>query len=504
MRLLGYPSTGGNGGIPVTNMKKGDTDTSISEQQQSLLRHLPGVDTLLAALQCQQDLSDVPAAVLTAAARDTVAALRQAILDSPAQITAAQLAGDDVARQAADRARAMMRPNLDAVINATGVVVHTNLGRSPLAPAAMDHLVRVAAGYSNLEFDLDKGQRGIRYACVEELLCELTGAEAAMVVNNNAGAVLLALESIARGREVIVSRGELIEIGGSFRIPDVMEKSGCRLKEVGTTNRTHPADYLAAISEETALLMKVHTSNYGLVGFTAEVSLADMAALGKKHNIPVMNDLGSGTFIDFADYGLAHEPTVDAAVAAGADIVTFSGDKLLGGPQAGIIVGKKPIIARLRKNPLTRALRIDKLTLAALEITLRQYRDKTRAVRTIPTLKMITAPMAEIEEKAAQLAQALNEIGDNGLTVAIQESFSRAGGGSFPFLKIPTRCVAVAVNGLSADRLERRLRQSRPPIIGRIEKELFLLDPRTLADSEISVIKDALATILRSTDHADL
>ncbi|MFP4446642.1 MAG: L-seryl-tRNA(Sec) selenium transferase, partial [Desulfosudaceae bacterium] len=321
---------------------------------------------------------------------------------------------------------------------------------------------------------------------------------------NNAGAVLLALESIARGREVIVSRGELIEIGGSFRIPDVMEKSGCRLIEVGTTNRTHPADYLAAISGETALLMKVHTSNYGLVGFTAEVSLADMAVLGKKHNIPVMNDLGSGTFIDFADYGLAYEPTVDAAVSAGADIVTFSGDKLLGGPQAGIIVGKKTIIARLRKNPLTRALRIDKLTLAALEITLRQYRDKTQAVRTIPTLKMITAPIEEIAEKAARLARALNEIGDSRLIVTIQESFSRAGGGSFPFLKIPTRCVAVAVDGLSADRLERRLRQSRPPIIGRIEKELFLLDPRTLADSEISVIKDAFATMLRSTDNADL
>ncbi|MFP4039080.1 MAG: L-seryl-tRNA(Sec) selenium transferase [Desulfosudaceae bacterium] len=479
-------------------MDKTNTEKNrVDENQHSLLQNLPGVDTILTNLGQRPELAEIPTVVLTNAARGTVAEMRQAILESPDRLTAVDVSPEEIAERTVARARDMMTPNLDAVINATGVVVHTNLGRSPLAPAAMDHLRRVAAGYSNLEFDLELGRRGLRYACVEELLRELTGAEAALVVNNNAGAVLLALESLARDREVIVSRGELIEIGGSFRIPEVMEKSGCRLKEVGTTNRTHPADYREAISDQTALLMKVHTSNYGLVGFTAEVSLEEMSSLGREHDIPVMNDLGSGTFIDFAEYGLAHEPTISDAVAAGADIVTFSGDKLLGGPQAGIIVGKKSILTSLRKNPLTRALRIDKLTLAALEITLRQYRDKNQAVQTIPTLRMITAPVETIREKAASLAASLNDLGHSRLEVSLQDSFSRAGGGSFPFLKIPTQCVVVRVKGLSSVHLEKELRQSRPPIIGRIEKDHFLMDPRTVADSEFSVIKDAFATILK-------
>ncbi len=460
---------------------------------------MPGVDTLLSVLSREHELSRIPAGVLAGAARQTVSDLRRRILEDPEHMTAADLNPEEVARRAADAARNKMRPNLDTVINASGVVVHTNLGRSPLAASAMDHLCRVAGRYSNLEFDLARGKRGIRYACVEELLCELTGAQAAMAVNNNAGAVLLALESMAKGREVIVSRGELVEIGGSFRIPDVMEKSGCRLKEVGTTNRTHPADYEKAVSEDTALLLKVHTSNYGMIGFTAEVDLADLVSLGKKYGLPVMNDLGSGTLIDFGTYGLAREPTVTAAVETGADIVTFSGDKLLGGPQAGIIVGSKDMIEKIKKNPLTRALRIDKLTLAALEMTLREYRDSRQAVENIPTLRMITAPVAAVRKKAESLASMLIEIDDSRLSANIQESVSKAGGGSFPFLEIPTSCLAIQIKGMSPDRLERHLRRSQPPVIGRIEKDTFMMDLRTVAENEISVIKDTLIPILQQT-----
>jgi L-seryl-tRNA(Ser) seleniumtransferase len=302
----------------------------------------------------------------------------QAPAPSPSQET--------ILAQVLERVAQAMAHNLKPVVNATGIVVHTNLGRSLLAPAVLANLVEIASCYSNLEFDLVAGRRGSRYTAVEDVLCEISGAEAAMVVNNNAGAVLLCLETLARGRKVIVSRGELVEIGGAFRIPDVMARSGGILCEVGTTNRTHLRDYAGAIDEQTALLLKVHKSNYSIVGFSAEVSLPELAALGARHGLPVMEDLGSGTFIDFSQYGLAKEPTVQESVAAGADVVTFSGDKLLGGPQAGLIVGRRAIIARIRTNPITRALRIDKMTLAALESTLRLYRDPRRAVAAIPTL----------------------------------------------------------------------------------------------------------------------
>jgi len=391
-----------------------------------------------------------------------------------------------------------MRPNLDRLVNATGIVVHTNLGRSLLSTAAAEHVVRVATGYSNLEFDVAEGKRGLRYASVEALICELTGAEAALAVNNNAGAVLLALNSLAKDRQVIVSRGELVEIGGSFRIPDVMSKSGGILTEVGTTNRTHLKDYEAAINDETGLLLKVHTSNYGIVGFTADVSLADMVALGQRRSLPVMYDLGSGTLIDFREYGLPHEPTVSETVAAGADVVTFSGDKLLGGPQAGIMVGKKDVIDQLKNNPLTRALRIDKMTLAALEMTLRAYRDKKSAVQTLPTLNMITAPIETVAARAEKLAAQIRAIdAEANITADITETFSRPGGGSLPFLELPTRAVTITIVGLSANALELQMRRRRPPIIGRIENNTFLMDMRTVADSEISDIKEAIIDIAK-------
>ena len=476
--------------------QKEGTASSLSVNQLNLLKAVPGVDTVLELLKKDSDLADIPLSVLTDAARTAVGAFREAIFSGRDDLTAESLSAERTAARAADKARRAMMPNLERVINATGVVIHTNLGRSLLSKKAAEHLVRVATGYSNLEFDLSLGKRGLRYACVEDLLCELTGAQSAMAVNNNAGAVLLSLESLARGREVIVSRGELVEIGGSFRIPDVMKKSGAVLKEVGTTNRTHLRDYEDAVTENTALLMKVHTSNYSMIGFTAEVSLKELAALGKKYGLPVMNDLGSGTLVDFRQYGLAYEPTVGEAVAAGADVVTFSGDKLLGGPQAGIIVGKQEHLAAIRKNPLTRALRIDKLTLAALEMTLRDYRDLDKAVDAIPTLKMITTPVAQVLEKCEKLADILISINDARLEADIVDGVSRTGGGSFPLLDIPTKCVAVKIQGLSAAGIENALRRARPPVIARIEKETLLMDLRTVADDEIPLIKEIFERLL--------
>jgi len=355
------------------------------------------------------------------------------------------------------------------------VVVHTNLGRSLLTQSALDHIISIAGRYSNLEYNLSAGKRGSRYSLVEDLICEISGAEAAMVVNNNAAAVLLSLDTIARNREVIVSRGELVEIGGSFRVPDVMAKSGAILKEVGTTNRTHPADYQRAITSETGLLLKVHASNFGMVGFTASVSLTDLVALGEKYGLPVMEDLGSGTFVDFSRYGLTKEPTVQESVAAGIDIVTFSGDKLLGGPQAGIIVGTKPIIDKIKQNPLTRALRIDKMTLAGLESTLRLYREEKTAVSAIPTLRMLTCSMADITARAENLQSMIDALGDS----------------------------RVSAN-MTAAMIENRMRRQSPPIIGRIIDDLYLMDMRTVQTDELPEILFAIQTLLKGDQHAQL
>jgi L-seryl-tRNA(Ser) seleniumtransferase len=377
------------------------------------------------------------------------------------------------------------------------VVVHTNLGRSLLATEVVENLITIASRYSNLEYDLSIGKRGSRYSCVEDLICEISGAEAAMVVNNNAGAVLLCLETIARDKEVVVSRGELVEIGGSFRVPDVMAKSGGILREVGTTNRTHLRDYENAIAPNTGLLLKVHTSNYSVVGFTAEVSLPELVDLGAAHQLPVMEDLGSGTFIDFSKYGLLKEPTVQESVTAGADVITFSGDKLLGGPQSGIIVGKKEVIDRIKKNPITRALRIDKLTLAALESTLRLYRDEEKATRIIPTLRMIMLPLEEIQKRAQQLADALKKSGDARLHIQLIERSSKTGGGALPLMELPSLCVGVQIKGISPNALEKTMRSNDPPIIGRIEDDLFVMDPRTIRKDELSIIETAFENLIQ-------
>ena len=469
---------------------------NLNQQQKEALRNLPAVDHVLELSKSDPFFKGVPRSVLIRSIRSDLDNRRRHIIEQdPAHIDEL-LADAAVVTGVKNLVRQAQSLNLRETINATGIVIHTNLGRSLLAETAIEHLCAVGRRYSNLEFDLAKGRRGSRYASVDDLICEISGAESAMVVNNCAGAVLLALETMAAGKKVIISRGELVEIGGSFRIPDVMAKSGGILCEVGTTNRTHLRDYENAIDEQTALLLKVHKSNYSVVGFSTEVSLKELVALGQKNQVPVMEDLGSGTFIDFSRYGLLKEPTVQESVSAGVDIITFSGDKLLGGPQAGLVVGKKTCIDRIKKNPITRALRIDKLTLAALESTLRLYRDEETAAQAIPTLRMMLQPIATLAEKAGRLKKMLENAGRSRLTVASLDLVSRPGGGSLPLLELPSKGLGLAIDGLSANAIEKSLRLSSPPIIGRIEDDMYVMDMRTIQDDELEIIRSAFETLL--------
>ncbi len=455
---------------------------------------------MLEAARAEAFFNAVPQILLTESVREVIASLREEILSEEVAVGSDDLNIKTLLDRIREHIQQRLSPKLKRVVNGTGVVVHTNLGRSLLSEMAVKNLVAIGSRYSNLEFDLSKGIRGSRYAAVEEILCEISGGEAAMVVNNNAGAVLLCLETLASGKKVIVSRGELVEIGGSFRIPDIMAKSGAILKEVGTTNRTHRHDYEGAIENETGLLLKVHRSNYSMVGFTASVSLNELVELGRTYHIPVMEDLGSGTFIDLSKYGLIKEPTVQESVVAGADVVTFSGDKLLGGPQAGIIIGKKEFLDRIKKNPLTRALRIDKLTLAALESTLSLYRDKDDAVASIPTLKMITTSLKDIKKRARRLQRELKKLGSPRLRVILMDLSSRVGGGALPMLNLPSKCLGIRIEGMSANVLERFMREkTEVPVIGRIEADFFILDPRTIQDEEIPIIKNAFSDLFQRT-----
>ena len=471
-------------------------NTPLDADRRTLLKKLPSVDRMLSLVAAVEDMAGVPRSVVTESVRQTIDSMRSAVLGNNQDLGLDDFEDQAIVDRIKDEVARRMRPRLRRTINATGVVIHTNLGRSLLADSALENVRLISGRYSNLEFNLDTGKRGLRYSAVEELLCELCGSESAMVVNNNASAVLLCLDAMARGRDVIVSRGELVEIGGSFRIPEVMEKSGCTLKEVGTTNRTHTRDYENAIDEKTGLLLKVHTSNYSIVGFTASVALADMVALGAKHGLPVMEDLGSGTLIDFSKYGLSKEPTVQESVAAGCDIVTFSGDKLLGGPQAGIIVGKKSWIEKIRRNPLTRALRIDKMTLAALESTLKLYRDEQTAVRDIPTLRMITMSRETTAAMARIIAEKLDGIGDRRVSTRFLDLSGKAGGGSLPLLELPSTCLGLDVEGLSPNALEQKLRLGPHHLIVRIENDTVILDPRTVQDDEPDLIRDSVAAVL--------
>ena len=469
----------------------------LTENQQKLLRMLPGVDQLLELCGNDSYFAGIPKAVVISSIRNSLESQRKRILADDQSIDSQSLTELRLMKRIRNAAADAMEFNLKPLINATGVVVHTNLGRSLLPVDAIENLAPIAGLYSNLEYDLKAGKRGSRYSSVEDILCEISGAEAAMAVNNNAAAVLLCLETLARSKKVIVSRGELVEIGGSFRVPDVMAKSGGILKEVGTTNRTHLKDYETAIDEDTALMLKVHRSNYSVIGFTAEVSIKEMVELGIKHDLPVMEDLGSGTFVDFSKYGLVKEPTVQESVAAGVDVVTFSGDKLLGGPQAGIIVGRKQIVDRVKRNPLARALRIDKMTLAALEATLRLYRDEDSAVQRIPTLRMLTMQMGELSQRAKKLADDLTAIGESKLEIHRIERSSKAGGGALPLLELPSKCLRIKVKGMSANKLESNMRHHNPPIIGRIEDDGFIIDPRTLLDDDLPIIRTAFENLLK-------
>lgn len=464
---------------------------------QQLFRLLPSVDVVLSELAAEETLAALPRALCRDAVNDFLDGLR-ADIKAGHIAEAAQLAPELVRAQCARFVAAAARPHFRRVINATGVVVHTNLGRSLLAQPAITAAAEACARYSNLEFDLTRGERGSRYSHVVDILRRLTGAESALVVNNNAAAVLITLETLAKGREVVVSRGQLVEIGGSFRIPEVMAKSGAILREVGATNRTHARDYENAVNENTALLLKVHTSNYRIVGFAKEVSLAELAAIGRERGLPVMEDLGSGNLTDFAGLSLPGEPTVQRAVADGADIVTFSGDKVLGGPQAGIIVGKAAVIEAIRKNPLNRAVRIDKMTLAALEATLRLYLDPEAARREIPTLAMMTAAPDELARKARKLAAILKKALAGHYGVKTVPGASRVGGGAFPEHDLPTTLVALTPLGDAPgpDELRRRLLATDPPLAARIEDDAFLLDPRTLLDDEFRLVAEVLRQAL--------
>jgi L-seryl-tRNA(Ser) seleniumtransferase len=461
---------------------------------QERMARLPKVDQVLARPEVAGLMPELPRSLVVAGVREVLDGLRNRLLAGE-DLPPAELEPANVAAAAAAAARRRARPSLRPVVNATGVVVHTNLGRSLLAERALERLIALNRTYTNLEYDLDAGRRGSRYVHATALLRELTGAEAALVVNNNAAAVYLALQTLAAGREVIVSRGQLVEIGGSFRIPDVMARSGAILREVGATNKTHLRDYEQAIGPDTALLLKVHTSNYAVVGFHQEVPLAELRALADRHGLPLMEDLGSGTLVDFTPYGLPREPTVLEALHDGADLVTFSGDKLLGGPQAGIILGRAELVERLRTNPLNRALRIDKLTLAALEATLELYRDPAAALEAIPTLRMITTPYQELRRRAAALARRLRRLKLARLRVELLDGESRVGGGALPLAAPRTRLLSLAVEGMSPTRLERALRANDPPIICRLEDGRLLLDVRTLLPPDGAVIARALARL---------
>jgi L-seryl-tRNA(Ser) seleniumtransferase len=452
------------------------------------LRRLPSVDQLVRRLTDLPELAGISRARLTSTVREAVETVRRSVLKG-------EDGGEDpsarVASHVVDTLTRAGAFSLRAVVNATGVVLHTNLGRAPMSDLAMARLGVSGPAYSNLELDLATKERGSRYSHVETVLGRLTGAEDALVVNNNAAAVLLAIETLAHGKEVVVSRGELIEIGGEFRIPDIMLRGGARLREVGTTNRTHLRDYADAIGPDVALLLKVHTSNYRVVGFTADVSSRDLAALGRERGIPVMEDLGSGSLVDLRPWGFPYEPTVPEVVASGVDLVSFSGDKLLGGPQAGIVVGTRSLVGRLKKNPWNRALRIDKFTIAALEATLHAYDDGT-ALETVPTLRLLTEPLASIRRRARRLLARLGAEERRRLAAEVVEDHSEVGGGALPEVKLPTAALAVGGTPAAARQLDQALRRADPPVIGRITRDRLLLDCRTIRPEQIPAVAAAL------------
>lgn len=469
----------------------------MTNDKANMFRMIPAVDRVLDGLSKNEKTSSYPRSLILRAINDILGEARKKIEEDSIK-DLSELGIESICVMVARRLEVLAQPNLRRVINATGVVIHTNLGRSALADRVMVRVMVVGRGYSNLEYDLDEGKRGSRHSHVEGILKELTGAEAAMVVNNNAAAVLIALETLAKGREVVVSRGELVEIGGSFRIPDVMKKSGARMIEIGTTNKTHLKDYEEVVGPDTALLLKVHKSNFHVIGFTEDVDTNQLAELGRRHSIPVMEDLGSGCMVDLSRYGLAKEPTVRESLEGGADIVTFSGDKLLGGPQAGIIVGRKDLVESIKKNQLARALRVDKLTLAALEETLNIYRDEKAAIREIPTLEMICAGYDTLKIKAGRLRRMIGPTGAKAFFIDQIDGASKVGGGALPLMELPTRLLRLTPVGMSARFMEEWLKTRETPIIVRIEKDSVLMDVRTIRDEELKIVAQAVRDLASS------
>jgi len=471
-------------------------------EMENLFASLPKVDDLLESEEIKELLDHMPRIIVVDSIRQEIDNIREKIREGAAEETIIEEI-KNIHLGIRKRAQRKSTNKLKRVVNCTGVVIHTNLGRSLINESIMDHISQIATNYSNLEYDLETGKRGSRYSHLEEIIREITGGEGSIVVNNNAAAVLLVLSTMAKGKEVIVSRGELIEIGGAFRIPEVMEESGASLVSVGTTNKTHLRDYENAINENTGALLKVHTSNYRILGFTSSVDSERLFELREKYAIPLIEDLGSGVLVDLSRYGLEHEPTVQESIKKGVDIVTFSGDKLLGGPQVGIIVGKSEYIEKMKKNPLTRAFRVDKFTISALEATLRYYFEEEKAVTEIPTLKMLTMDLEEIEGKAQGLYQRIADgMEDPGLSVDIEDSFSEVGGGSLPLEKLPTKCLVLSLEGMSTQSFEYNLRCFDTPIISRVFKDKIYLDLRTIREEEFDIIVEGLLYALEKTKGA--
>ncbi|MCK5000943.1 MAG: L-seryl-tRNA(Sec) selenium transferase [Anaerohalosphaera sp.] len=467
----------------------------MSESMQATLRHIPSVDGVLQRLCNESASGDISSSLLTKITRNVIEQVRQDILAK------VQLPADDISDQVIEQVRqqvdSLMKPHSRKVVNAMGIVLHTGLGRAVIAPAAMRQLQEEIAGYSLLQVSITDGKRSARDQKIEQLLTLLTGAEAATVVNNNAAATALVLNTIADGKEVIVSRGQLVEIGGAFRLPDVMAFSGAKLVEVGTTNKTHLHDYANAITENTAAILRVHPSNYKIQGFTSEVPLNEMADLAHANDLVMFDDVGAGSLIDFAKYGFEKEPTLKEAVEGGADVITSSGDKLIGASQAGIILGRADIVKKVRKNQFARIVRTDKMTLAVLEATLRMFLDEEKAMQQVPTVQMLLRPYESIRRQAARLVSKLRKAK---LPCQVQsvKGFSQTGSGSLPTQNLPTRLVAIEPSKINSVTLANRLRHFRVPIFTRIQDEQVRIDPRTLMDGDEAIVIDALIEIMEA------
>lgn len=463
--------------------------------KKKLFAMLPSVDEVLGNEKIKKVLEEYPRILVLESVRQAIDEKRKLIINLDNNDKEIKIRFEDIIRDSIIKIKINYSLSLKKVINGTGVILHTNLGRSLLSESIKDEVWEISSRYSNLEYNIDTGERGSRYVHLVDMLKRLTGAEDVLVVNNNAAAVLLALNTLAKDGEAIVSRGELVEVGGSFRIPSIMSLSGAKLVEVGATNKTHISDYEEVISENTKVLMKVHTSNYKILGFTENVEIDNLSLLSKKYNIPLIEDLGSGVFIDLSKYGLSYEPTVLDSINKGADIVTFSGDKMLGGPQAGIIVGKKEYIQKMKKNQLTRALRVDKITICALEATLRIYLDEHKAIRDIPTLRMLTYTIEELHKKVNKLFNLLNGLNLDA-QISIEDNFSQVGGGSMPIEKLKTFVISIIPNKMSVSSLERKLRLSNSNIIGRIYENKYILDVRTIFEDEFEIIARELNILI--------